>query len=222
MSNIELRNVVKMFGDTCILDHIDFEFEKYGYHVIVGDNGSGKTTLFKTMIGLMTPDEGQIYYDGIALDKNYDQILRKIGVILADDRTLYHKLTAFENLYYVGRIYGIAQKELKKRIEDLLKCLGLENDKKLVENYSTGMKKKLMIARALLIDPEYIFGDEIFNGLDEDAKMRVNDLLNQLYDQGKTIVLITHIMESFPKDAKVYQIKNKKLIRIDDCGKVSI
>lgn len=190
---------------------IDCHFAKHSYHVIVGDNGSGKTTLFKIMVGLLTPDEGSIQIDDLSFGKNDQDILKRIGVILADDRTLYHKLTAYENLYYIGRIYHIPKRELKERIPQLLGQLNLANDKKLVENFSTGMKKKLMIARALLTNPDYILGDEVFNGLDEDAKQRVGTLFDKLCDEGKTIIIITHILDCFPEHVILHRMEKGTL-----------
>lgn len=206
--SIILNNITKSFDDKTVLNNINVTFNDHSFHVILGENGSGKTTLFKIMIGLMSSDKGTVSYDSLLIDKNYKEIQNKIGVVLADDRTLYHKLTAYENLYYVGRIYNIPKLVLKEKIPYLLKQLHLDNDKKLVEDFSTGMKKKVMIARALLTDPDYIFGDEIFNGLDEETSRIVCNLLVDEYKKGKTIIIITHILDYYPEDAIVHHMKD--------------
>lgn len=166
MTTINLYNISKKFNDDFILKSVSLCLNSASFSIFQGDNGSGKSTLFKIICGLLSPDEGSVYFDQQDISKNYLQIQKKIGVILSEDRSLYHKLTAYENLYYIGRIYGIPKSTLKENIPVLLDKVGLDNNKKLVENFSTGMKKKLMIARAIIHDPDVIIADELLNGLD--------------------------------------------------------
>lgn len=189
---IQTDNITKSFGDKVVSDHITMSFESGYIHLLNGKNGCGKSTYLKMLYGLMLPDSGTVLYKGKDIEKFRNEYLNHIGIVTADDRSLYHKLTAYENLYYIGRIFHISKTELDKRINTLLNQLGIKNDKTLVEDFSTGMKKKVMVARAFLTDPEIIYADEIMNGLDKETCMIVEQMFQEYVKQGKTIFLVSH------------------------------
>lgn len=210
---IRLINICKSYSKHIVLENINIELNEGEYCVISGDNGSGKSTLFKIMTGLLDADEGEVKYGIKSLSEYYEEIKLDFGIVLSDDRSLYHKLTAYENLYYIGRIYGITKKELNSRIVYLLNLVGLDNDNKLIENFSTGMKKKLMIARALLNHPSYFFADELFNGLDSESIQSILEILDQINSQGTTVVIVNHLKIVFPSKTLKLKLENGKINR---------
>lgn len=166
------------------------------------------------MYGLLIPNEGTILYNHRNIENCRNEFLHDIGIITTDDRTLYYKLTARENLYYIGRIMGIEKKILNERITKYLTMFDIADDKKLVEDFSTGMKKKILIARALINNPKIIFADEPFNGLDVETVKIVNDIFIDAVNQGSTVILIAHNYQFAPINAKKYLMKNKQLVEI--------
>ena len=139
-SKLVLNNVSKKFADKILFKDINLNLDS-GHYILIGDNGSGKSTLLKTMMGLILPDSGNVLLFGEDTKIFSNKTKKKIGFAFASDRTLYHKLTAYENLKYIGSIYGLKSSELKERIPFLLSKVGLENNKQYIETYSTGMKK---------------------------------------------------------------------------------
>ena len=142
---IELQHVTKRYQEHVILKDLSLKIQAGSFYYIIGENGSGKSTLLKLMMGLLLPDEGEISLFGNSTNRLTSAMKSRIGFILASDRSLYYKLTASENLYYIGKIYGMKKSELKNRIPYLLNAVGLLETKQFVESFSTGMKKKLMI-----------------------------------------------------------------------------
>ena len=189
---IQTDNISKSFGDKVVSDHITMSFDTGYIHLLNGKNGCGKSTYLKMLYGLMLPDSGTVLYKGKDIEKCRNEYLKNIGIVTADDRSLYHKLTAYENLYYIGRIFHISKNDLDVKIKKLLNQLGINNDKTLVEDFSTGMKKKVMVARAFLNDPEIIYADEIMNGLDKETCAIVEEMFQEYVKQGKTIFLVSH------------------------------
>lgn len=211
--SIICKNISKSFDNNIVLKDINLTINKGEFVVIGGENASGKSTLMKILIGLLIPNKGSVNVLGLDTIKYWKKISTRIGVVLNNERTLYWKLTAEENLDVFGKIYGVKNKVLKERIKYLLKQVGLENqDKKLVENYSTGMKRKLMLCKALIHDPEIIFADEILNGLDPQACLEIMTILHELNKRGKTIVLISHILHTLPDDSRIVLMKKGSII----------
>lgn len=117
---LQADNITKKFDDHTVLDHISIYFDSGYIHLLNGKNGCGKSTFLKILYGLMIPDEGTVTYRSKDIDKVRNEYLNRIGIVTADDRSLYHKLSAYENLYYIGRIFNIPKAELDKRIQYLL------------------------------------------------------------------------------------------------------
>ncbi len=178
------------------VDHVSFRIRGGEVFGLLGPNGAGKTTTIKLLATLLLPDEGEAWVNGYHVVREADKVRESIGVSLYSDRGLYWKLTGRENLRYFAYLYHIPPREAERRIEELLKLVGLEEEAdKLVEEYSTGMKAKLNLARALINDAPVLMLDEPTIGLDPHSARRVRELICELRRQGKTILLTTHNME---------------------------
>ncbi|WP_238881697.1 ABC transporter ATP-binding protein [Clostridium sp. YIM B02551] len=164
---------------------------------LLGINGAGKTTTIKMLTTLLSPTHGEYFLDGIDAIKNPRVIKGKINMIAGGERMIYWRLTANENLWYYGQLYGIPNDILKKRIDYLLNLVGLQESKdKKVEEFSKGMKQRLQIARGLINDPSYIFMDEPTLGLDAVVSKELREHVKLLSKENrKGILLTSHYMD---------------------------
>src|SRR4051794_33437866 len=139
---------------------IDFTVRRGRILGLVGPNGAGKTTLIRIIAGLLDPDEGRVLVDGH--DPSLDQIAaaRSVGLVLADDRSLYWRLTGRQNLEFHGPLYGLSRADASARADEVLATAGLDGMTRRVFGYSTGMRARLAIARALIVDPPVLVLDE--------------------------------------------------------------
>ncbi|MEZ0346854.1 MAG: ABC transporter ATP-binding protein [Infirmifilum sp.] len=162
---------------------------------LLGPNGAGKTTTIKILSTLLLPDSGEAWVNGYHIVREAGKVRENIGVSLYSDRGFYFKLSGRENLLYFASLYHLEPGWARDRVDELLALLGLEEDAdRLVEEYSTGMKSKLNIARALLHDPPILFLDEPTIGLDPNSARKVREVIIQLKKSGKTLLLTTHNM----------------------------
>jgi len=192
---IEVRNVKKYFHDVKAVDGINFKVEEGRFLGLLGPNGAGKTTMIRMMIGLLDPTEGEILYDGIPMGKDEIDIKKKLGVV-SQHINLDKELTVEENMIFAGKLYHLKKDVIQKKIKELLTLLGLYDVKhRVTKNLSGGMKRKLMIAKALIHDPEYIFLDEPTVGIDVHARKEIWKFLREYHRKGKTIILTTHYIE---------------------------
>jgi len=204
---VEIRNVSKRFGDVVALRNIDPEIEQFV--VIAGENGSGKSTLLKIMTGLLIPDNGEVTVLGFDVVEEWKELAKHIGVALANERSLYWKLTGMENLEIFGGIYRV--KDAKKKALVLLERLNLIDVKDmLVENYSTGMRRKLLLAKSLIHSPKILFLDEILNGLDPKSMIEIVSFLEELNGDGITIVPVSHILHNLPSNSRLIVMKDER------------
>ncbi|MCR4635575.1 MAG: ABC transporter ATP-binding protein [Butyrivibrio sp.] len=188
---------------------------------LLGINGAGKTTTIKMLTTLIEPTNGSYSFDGIDAIVRPDLVKRQINMIAGGERMIYWRLTAYENLWYYGQLYGIDNTLLKKRIEQLLHIVGLEDKADLpVETYSKGMKQRLQIARGLINDPKYIFLDEPTIGLDavvtKDLHREIRGLAK---DQGKGILLTSHYLSEVEELCDYIYIMNKGELVIEGTKK---
>lgn len=187
------QRVTKKVGHKTILQDINLSIKSGEFVVVFGPNGAGKTTLLKTLSLLTGTTTGELFINKISAQKLPLKIRHKIGVI-SHQTFLYDHLTAYENLYFYGQLYGVPY--LKKRIFQVLKEVGLEftlNDP--IRTFSRGMQQRLAIARAILHQPDILFLDEPYTGLDHHAINILNGVLAGLDLEGKTIFMITHNFE---------------------------
>ncbi len=175
---------------------ISFKVKRGELFGLLGPNGAGKTTTIKILTTLLEPSGGTAKILGFDIRKDAREIRKRINLVAEGERTLYWRLSAYENLKYFARIYYVSKSEEKERIESLLKLVGLWDRKDdLVMNYSRGMKQRLAIAKALINDPEVLFLDEPTLGLDVQSAVFVREFIRKLVDeQEKTVLLTTHYM----------------------------
>jgi ABC-2 type transport system ATP-binding protein len=168
---------------------------------LVGPNGAGKSTLIRIICGLIDPDEGRIRVAGI--DPNEDRVAasRCLGLVLADDRSLYWRLTGRQNLEFAGALYGMGRAEASARADELLDRVGLGERDRRVFGYSTGMRASLAIARALMHDPPVLVFDEPTRSLDPVAARRTCSMLQDLAREGRTVLLSSHRLEELERTA---------------------
>ena len=194
---IETHKLTRFFGDFCAVDGIDLRIEGGTFYGFLGPNGAGKSTTIKMLTGLLAPSAGQILVLGRnVLDPAQAlEVKRRIGVV-PEDLALFDNLTAREYLTFVGRMYLLQRDTIRSRIDELLPVLGLENEeKKLTLEYSHGMKKKLALAAALLPNPDLLFLDEPFEGVDAVTSRVIRDLLAGFVARGSTVFLTSHVLE---------------------------
>ncbi|MCA6214340.1 ABC transporter ATP-binding protein [Thermococcus bergensis] len=197
---------------------ISFKVKKGELFGLLGPNGAGKTTTIKMLTTLLEPTEGEAKILGYDIRKDAREIRKRINLVAEGERTLYWRLSAYENLKYFARIYYVPKREEKERIEELLRLVGLwERKDDLVMNYSRGMKQRLAIAKALINDPEVLFLDEPTLGLDVQSSIFVREFIRKLVDEkGKTVLLTTHYMvEAEQLCDRIAIIDHGKIIALD-------
>ncbi len=193
---IETRNLVKKFKDVTAVDSVSFKVYRNEIYGLLGPNGAGKTTTINILITLLKPTSGEAYIDGIDVVKKPAEVRKRIGVVFQDP-SLDMFLTAYENMYIHGRIYGLSGRELEKRIYELLDFVDLKQyANKVVRYFSGGMRRRLEIARALIHEPEILFLDEPTIGLDPQTRNRVWEYITRIKrEKGVTILMTTHYMD---------------------------
>lgn len=163
---------------------------------LLGPNGAGKTTTVKMISGLVRPDSGVVYVDGLDVDKKRKQVLRRVGVVLEGTRTSLWPLTPLENLHYYGTLKDVPGSVLRKRAHDLLDFIGLKEKKNIqVRRLSRGQKQKLAICIALIADPQVLLLDEPTTGLDVQSARAIKDkVMEMTRGQGRSVLVTTHDM----------------------------
>ncbi len=207
-SIIKVDNVIKKFGSEIALNNVSIEFERGKIYGIVGRNGSGKTVLFKTIIGFLKPTDGRIIVDGKEIGKDTD-FADHIGIIIETPGFL-SAYSGYKNLEYLASIKNrIGKNEIKKSMERV----GLDpNSKKKVGKYSLGMRQRLGIAQAIMENPDILILDEPMNGLDNQGVKEVREILLNLKEEGKSIILASHNKEDIEALCdKVYEMDHGKL-----------
>jgi len=200
MNAVEIQGMTKIFNGVPVLDEISFKVRKGEIFGYLGPNGSGKTTTMRIMLGLLKPTSGKALINGKEPDDSNNDLRSRIGVLL-ENNGLYERLSAYQNLLYYARLYGVPESDRVEKIERLLEFAGLSdrrNEK--TGRFSTGMKRKLGLARAMIHDPEILFLDEPTSGLDPESRMIVRDLILRLSeDEGMTVFLNTHDLSEVEK-----------------------
>ncbi|UJL47653.1 ABC transporter ATP-binding protein [Virgibacillus sp. NKC19-16] len=191
----EMSNIVKRYGSSRVLDHVDIVIEDGEILGLLGPNGAGKTTLIHALAGLIKIDSGDISVFDKKLQRNLSSIKSKIGLV-TQEVTVFEDLTAKENLEFFGGIYGLRGAELKKRVQDTLSFVGLtERAKQLPTKFSGGMKRRLNIACALVHQPKLLIMDEPTVGIDPQSRNHILESIRKLQQQGTTILYTTHYIE---------------------------
>lgn len=192
---LSIKNLTKKYGSLTAVNDLNLEIPKGEFFGLLGPNGAGKSTTIR-MISTLTPStSGDIIINNKSMDRNLTEVKMKIGVV-PQGNNLEVEMTAWENLELHGRLYNMSKDARGKRIEELLEFTDLtKRADDLVKGFSGGMKRKLMIARALMHDPDLLLLDEPTVGLDANARRKMWDLLKRLKEQGLTVLLTTHYIE---------------------------
>ena len=192
---IHADNIEKNFAALKAVDGVSFDIWPNSCVGLLGPNGAGKTTTMRMMMGLTTPSAGRLYMFNQPLEALNRQARARIGLV-PQDNNLDMDLSVEQNLWVYGHYYGLPKSYLQKRIPELLAFMALEDKKKAaVFGLSGGMKRRLIIARALISDPDIVILDEPTTGLDPQARMMIWHLLISLKKAGKTLLLTTHYMD---------------------------
>lgn len=193
---IEVTGLTRSFGKTVAVDHIDFQVDRGELFAFLGPNGAGKTTTINMLTGLLKPDSGAIRYHGELFDPQRLSVKRLIGVV-PQHNNLDRELTAAENLQIHGRLFGMSGNQLQQRIDVCLEFADLTAKRDTpAGKLSGGMKRKLVIARALLHQPEILFLDEPTVGLDPHSRRKMWAFLRRInQEQNCTVFLTTHYIE---------------------------
>ena len=195
MAALAATGLRKTYGGTEVVAGLSFAVEAGSCFGLLGPNGAGKTTTLRLCLGLTAPDSGTINLNGHAIPAAAQLARARIGVVPQFDN-LDPDFTAAENLLVFGRYFGIADREIKARIPQLLDFAGLGSKADArIATLSGGMKRRLTLARALVNDPDIVFLDEPTTGLDPQARHLIWERLKQLTARGKTLILTTHFMD---------------------------
>jgi ABC-2 type transport system ATP-binding protein len=192
---ITLRGLTKLFRGTAAVSDLSMRVARGRFFGFLGPNGAGKSTTIKMLTGLLRPTSGEILIEGLPLEANLLTVKGLIGV-LPEELFLYERLTGEEYLHFAGRMYGLSRDETRRRSEELLEFLSLQDERnKLVLDYSQGMRKKLALAAALIHSPRILFLDEPLNGIDPVSGRIVTDLLSRLARKGVTLFFTSHVLD---------------------------
>jgi ABC-2 type transport system ATP-binding protein len=193
---ISVQNVVHRYGDRTALNGVSFDVRPAELFGLLGPNGSGKTTLFRILSTLMIPSAGRATIMGCDVAREPARLRRQIGVVF-QAQSVDLKLTAYENLWHQGHLYGLRGSALKKRIQEILSRVGLaDRAKEQVEKFSGGMQRRIELAKGLLHHPGVLLLDEPTTGLDPGARRDLWQYLQMLRDEEHVSVLVTtHLME---------------------------
>lgn len=200
MNTIVFDHVNKSFGGVHAIHDLNLSFKEGEIHALLGHNGAGKTTTLRLMLGLLKPDSGNItvFSQDPLIKRN---TVRNLCGVLSEDVGLYESLSVYDNLIYYSDLYGIPRKEANHRMDELLEQFHLLDKKKLVvKGFSTGMKMKVALIRAMLHKPRILLLDEPTNGLDPVSTMDLRAMLIKLAKEEKTtIIMTTHNLEEVQK-----------------------
>jgi len=192
---IELKNITKKYADFTAVDNLNLVIPKGEIFGFIGPNGAGKTTTIMMLGGILSPSSGRVSIDGIFMDEYPEKAKQKIGFI-PDRPYLYEKLTGMEFLRFTAALYNVDEKSFQKKAEEQLGVFSLTDWlNELIESYSHGMKQRLIMASALLHDPEVIIVDEPTVGLDPAAVKMLKELFKNLAKSGVTIFMSTHTLK---------------------------
>lgn len=198
---IETERLERQFDGRKAVDGLSLQVRKGCFYGFLGPNGAGKSTTIKMLTGLLAPSAGRIRIlgqDMADLDQARE-VKRRIGVV-PENLGLFDNLTGREYLTFIGRMYLLPPEVIRERANELLRIMGLgQEEKKLTLEYSHGMKKKLALAAALIPNPELIFLDEPFEGVDAVASRTLRDMLKRCVERGATIFLTSHVLEIVEK-----------------------
>jgi ABC-2 type transport system ATP-binding protein len=212
---IETNELTRWFGTLRAVDSLNLRVEAGTFYGFLGPNGAGKSTTIKMLTGLLAPTSGsmRILGEDTSDAEKAIQVKRRVGVV-PEELALFDNLTAHEYLTFVGRMYRLPAATIRERSRELLAMMNLDGEqKKLTLEFSHGMKKKLTLAAALIANPDLLFLDEPFEGVDAVSSRVLRDVLKRCVQRGATVFLTSHVLEIVEKlCTDVGIIANGKLV----------
>ena len=213
---LAVRNLTKRYSGIPVVNRVSFTIgpgEILGY---LGPNGAGKSTTVKMLTGLIAPSEGEVLFDGVNVATDMKAYQRRLGYV-AEEAHLYAHLSGREYLQLAGRLRGLRRNVLDPKLDELLRLFGLWEDRhSLLSSYSKGMRQKILLAAALLHDPDLLILDEPFSGLDVNASLVLRSLLHGLVGRSKMVLYSSHVLEVVEKVAtKVVILRNGQVAAHD-------
>ena len=210
MSAVLAENLTKIYtGGNKAVDRISFRLEQGEIFGFLGPNGAGKTTTIKLLCGMLTPSDGSCRVFDIDPARNPEK-LHQISGVITEHAQMYDHLSGMDNLIFYGTLFGMNKSDCEKRAKALLKRLNLEDaEQRKLSAYSTGMRQRLSLARAMMHSPRILFLDEPTSGLDPESAQNVNNLIQELASGGTTIFLCTHQLRYAQEICTTYGLMDK-------------
>ncbi len=210
-----LLNPFKKKWTILVLDDVNFKVEKGEVFCLVGPNGSGKTTLIKILSGLILPTSGKADIFGYDVVRDENKVKGFIGLVTSDERSFFWRLSGRENLLFFASLYNLNGAKAKMKIENIMERLEIDEPEKRFQEYSTGVRQRLAIARSLLGDPEILFMDEPTKSLDPISAENLRNFIKSklVKEQKKTIFFTTHQLNEAEKMADRLAIIDKGRIK---------
>ena len=191
---ILVRDLKKSYGSVAAVNGVDLLVPRGTFFGFLGPNGAGKSTTIRILTGLIPADSGSVEILGLRLPEDEIEIKKRIGLV-PDESLLFDRLTGAEFLEFVGRMYGLDRATAIERSNGLLDLLELANDRKIIAEYSKGMRKRVAMAAALIHHPELFLMDEPFEGVDAVGARLMKDILLDQVRRGATVFLTSHVLE---------------------------
>ena len=193
---LELKHLSKRFTGIPAVDDVNFTAKAGEVTGYLGPNGSGKSTTMKIVTGLMEATSGEVFFDGVPTKNDMIAFRQRMGYV-PEEPYLYTHLSGYEHLEMVGKLRGLEEDLLERRTQGMLRLLGLEGDRHAaIASYSKGMRQKLLLAAALLHNPQLLILDEPFTGLDVGTALVLRRLIQELAARGKAILFSSHELET--------------------------
>lgn len=195
MSYIYLKDLVKRYNGNLAVDNVSLKIEKGELFGLLGPNGAGKSTTIKMVMGLLSPNAGEIQIDGLDIRQNKMAVRRMLGLV-PQEIAIYETLSAGENVAYFGSLYGLRGAELRTKSQEALEFVGLKDRiKQNPKTFSGGMKRRLNIACAIVHQPPILIMDEPTVGIDPQSRNHILESVKELNRQGSTIIYTSHYMD---------------------------
>ena len=192
---VEFDKISKSFGKHKVVDEISFTIEQGELFGLLGPNGAGKSTTISMLSGLIKPSSGNIFVNGKNIEKYPQEGKKSIGLV-PQDIALYPTLSAQDNLFFWGRMYGLSGQKLKEEVDRVLKIANLEDRRKdIIKGFSGGMKRRINIAVALLHRPQLLIMDEPTVGIDPQSRNSILETVKELNKDGMSVIYTSHYME---------------------------
>ena len=211
---LELKDVCKSYGDKCVLKDFSYTFEN-GIYGLLGANGAGKSTLMNLITDNVSRNSGDILYDGKEI-LDMGAAYRELLGYMPQQQSLYEAFTAEKFLWYMAALKGMNRKDAREQIENLLEVVNLKEERyKKLKYFSGGMKQRILLAQALLNDPEILILDEPTAGMDPEERIRIRNFISGCA-KDKIVLLATHVVADVENMAReILLIKNGKIVRRD-------